>query len=169
MVMVCAGQRSAQRPQRMQMVSSLTITEPSPAESSSGRDAAGARGCANRKLRGQAGAVSLRELELAQGNELQAIFRADIHAAAAEDALGAVGFVALENRIDPALQATRRFPPGLLLGEAGFDFGDAGAPVEGDHRHSQAGIFVVLLGHLVMIEDRDLHVLGLGLPFRSRG
>src|SRR3989442_12567861 len=35
-VMVFTGQRSAQRPQRMQMVSSFTITEPTPVESSSG-------------------------------------------------------------------------------------------------------------------------------------
>src|SRR5207245_8089338 len=34
--MVCTGQRSAQRPQRMQIVSSLTITEPCEAPSSAG-------------------------------------------------------------------------------------------------------------------------------------
>src|SRR5438445_8504459 len=36
MVMVFTGQRSAQRPQRIQMVSSLTITEPLAVDSSSG-------------------------------------------------------------------------------------------------------------------------------------
>src|ERR1700686_1374577 len=103
--------------------------------------------------------------KLTERNELQAVLRTNIHAAATQDALGSFGFIAFENRVDPALQAARGFAPGLLFREANLDFSDAGAALQGNYRHAEAGIFVVLRGHLVMVKERDLHELRLGLPF----
>ena len=91
-----------------------------------------------RRLGFEPGFALFRELKLAQRHESQAILGADIHATAAENAFGAVLFVALENGIDPALQAARSFAPSLLLREARFDFGDAGAAVDRQNRE-QAG------------------------------
>src|SRR5271167_258819 len=105
-----------------------------------------------------------REIKFTERHELQAVLRADIHAASAENALTASGFGPFKDGVDPALKTTRRLLPGLLLGEARFDLGDACAPFERYNRYGQAGIFVVLLGHFVMIEYGDLYVLGLGLP-----
>ena len=55
----------------------------------------------------------------------------------------------------------------MFFRKAGFDLGYTGAALERDHRYGQSGIFVVLLGHLMVIEERDLYIFGLGLPLRS--
>src|SRR5215475_2846337 len=78
----------------------------------------------------------LREFKLAQRNKLQTIFRANIHAATAEDALASIGFGSFEDRVDPALQAARGFKPRLFFGESRFDFGDPGAALERNGRDS---------------------------------
>ena len=109
----------------------------------------------------------LRKFELAKWDKLQTVFRTDIDAAAAEDALTAVRLGPFKNRVDPALKTTGSFSSGLFFRKAGFDLGYAGAAFERDDRHSQTGIFVVLLSHLMVIEERDLYILGLGLPLGS--
>ena len=74
------------------------------------------------------------KFELAKRDELQTVFRTNIDTAATEDALSAVHLGPFKNGVDPALQAARRFPPGLLFCKADFDFGYAGAPFERDDR-----------------------------------
>ena len=65
--------------------------------------------------------------KLTERNELQAVLRTNINAPAAQDAFGPFGFIAFENRVDPALQTARGFAAGLLFREANLDFGNAGA------------------------------------------
>src|SRR6202521_3409550 len=109
----------------------------------------------------------LRKFELAEWDKLQTVFRTDIDAAAAEDALTALRLGPFKNGVDPALKTTGSFSPGLLFRKASFDLGNAGAPFERDDRYSQTGVFVVLLSHLMVIEERDLYIFGLGLPLGS--
>src|ERR1700674_5550497 len=109
----------------------------------------------------------LRKFELAEWDKLQTVFRTDIDAAAAEDALAAVRLGPFKNGVDPALKTTGSFSPGLLFRKASFDLGYAGAAFERNDRHSQTGIFVVLRSHLMVIEERDLYIFGLGLPLGS--
>src|SRR6202521_5715684 len=109
----------------------------------------------------------LRKFELAEWDKLQTVFRTDIDAAAAEDALAAVRLGPFKNGVDPALKTTGSFSPGLLFRKASFDLGYAGAAFERNDRHSQTGIFVVLRSHLMMIEERDLYIFGLRLPLGS--
>src|SRR6266581_8767561 len=92
--------------------------------------------------RGQLLPSRIGKLELAERDQLQAIFRAHIDAAATEDALTAVRLGPFKDGVDPALKATRRFPPSLLFRKAGFDFRYARAALERDDRDCQAGIFV---------------------------
>src|ERR1035438_7954239 len=64
------------------------------------------------------GVVPLIALHLAQIHQPQAVFRADIHASGAQDALRAI-----ENRVDLALQAAQPFRPSLRLIESQFHLG----------------------------------------------
>ena len=72
------------------------------------------------------------DAQLAERHKLQAIFRADVHAAAAKDALRAFGFVAVENRIDPALEAAGSFLASLFLGVADLHFRHARAALQAE-------------------------------------
>ena len=78
------------------------------------------------------------KFELAEQDELQAVFRTDINAATAEDALTSIRLGPFKDGVDPAPKATRRFSPSLLFCKAGFDFGYAGATFERDDRYGQA-------------------------------
>ena len=78
----------------------------------------------------------IRELDIPQGDQCQAILRTYVHATAAQDAFGSMLFVAIKNRINPALQTPRSFAPRLFLGEPGLHFHDAGASIQRQNGHS---------------------------------
>src|SRR2546428_4649036 len=111
--------------------------------------------------------AEIRKAELAQRHQLQAVLRANIHTSAAEDALGAMLFVALKNRVDPALQAARGLAARLLLGKSDLHLCDSGTPVDRQDGNRQARVLVIVLGHLVMVQDRDLYIFWLRGPRRS--
>ncbi len=98
----------------MQMVSSFTITEPSPADNFFRREVLEQDGVTRRQI-SELTPGFFRERELPQRNQLQAILRADVHAAAAKNALRSVGFVAFENGVDPAAQAAGGLQRGPAL------------------------------------------------------
>src|SRR5262249_54522422 len=67
----------------------------------------------------------LRDVEVLEGNNVQAVLRADVHAPAAQNAL--LGVV---DRLDVADQAPRRLDPRLFLAVSRLDFGDPGAAAD---------------------------------------
>ena len=151
MVMVFAGQRRAHRPQRMQRVSSFNIAVPVMLPNSAGCMSSSSKlnnsGWFAKRING----VRL-ELNPVQRNQLQAILRTNIHAAAAEHAVGAVLLAAFENGVDVALQAALRLRHGFLLGVAKFDLGHAGAAIERQHGNGLALDVHVVHCHLPAVE-----------------
>ena len=106
-------------------------------------------------------------LQLTQGYKLQAVLRDTF--THPPHRMHSVPSASLppQDGVDPAFQAARGFLPRLFLRVTHLDLRDACAAVEGNGRNRKARVLVVLLGHLVMVKDRDLHVAGFRFPGRT--
>src|SRR5437879_2781833 len=80
-----------------------------------------------------------------QWHQRETILRANVHAAAAQDAFRAFRFIPFEYGVDPALQAAAGFGSRLLFGVSGFDLRHTRAPLDRECRYCQTWIFVVAL------------------------
>src|SRR5476649_208909 len=95
------------------------------------------------------------ELYLFQRHQLEALFGAHIHAAATQNTSRRIGFIAFENRIDPAAKAAACFALGTFLVEADFNFRHSRTAVDGQHGNGFAVQAHKIREHAMVIENFD--------------
>ena len=95
------------------------------------------------------------EVDAVDGDELEAVFGTDVDASPAQDAEGAVFVGAFEDGVDPAVEAALGLGHGGGVVVSDFDFGHAGAAVEGEHGDGLTIDVEQVERHLVAVHDLD--------------
>ena len=133
MVMVPTGHRIAHSPQRMQRVSSFSMAAPVTIPSSSAATSSSSTP-KHSWLSRMCCTVSGSNCDAVERYQFQTLFRANIHATAAQNAHAAVFRRTFKNRVDPAVQAALRLRHRRWSVVSDLDFSHAGAALERKHR-----------------------------------
>src|SRR5437588_9443547 len=80
-------------------------------------------------------------------NQRKTLLWTDVHASATENAFSAIDFVAVEDGVDPAMQATARFRHGGVLSEAYLNLGHSCAALQRKHGNGLTNQLHEILRH----------------------